>query len=481
MPAAAAPPRLACVSTQLPRSRPSEQGVDPRALRRFVEAVDSDPDIELHSVMVLRHGHVVAEGWWAPHTPERARLVYSVSKSFTSSALGFALAEGLVSLDDTLLSYFPELDAEVSHPWSRDIRLRHLASMTTGHDRDLLDEVIALDAREPVRGLLLIPPDREPGTLFAYSQPSTYALAAVIQRVTGVPLSHYLRPRLFDPLGIGEVWWQSWPRGRELGFSGIFVRTEDIAKLGQLYLQRGRWNGVQLLSEEYVAEATSRHIDTPAQDNVDWQQGYGFQFWMARHGYRGDGAFGQFCVVLPELDAVVATTGGTEAMQAVLDHLWTELLPGLEATQPDETAEPELKRRLAALRLSACEGKPTPSDLRVDADLTVSQPSAMDAVLLRVDAGGIELTLTQSDNAITFPARIQDWLISSPTDRKGDPVPVAASAGWQDDETLRVEVLFLETAHRMDVVCTLRTRSAEATWRTTPLDGGALATLHRPV
>jgi CubicO group peptidase (beta-lactamase class C family) len=438
--------------------------------------------------MVVRHGQVVAEGWWAPHTAERTRLLYSLSKSFTATALGFALEEGRFGLDDTVVSHFPELDGEITDPRSRSVTLRHLVSMASGHDRDLLDEVLALDPREPVRGFLLVPPDEEPGTVFAYSQPCTYTLAAVIQRTTGMRLTEYLRPRLFDPLGIGEVGWLAWPPGREQGFSGLLARTEDVAKLGQLYLQRGRWGGTQLLPERYVEQATSRQIDTPNQDNVDWRQGYGFQFWMARHGYRGDGAFGQFCVVLPEQDAVVATTGGTEAMQGVLDNLWRHLLPGLGTARLDDAAQQELDTRLGGLRLPACVAKPAPPrwedwaggpfPLALGAEGAAAPP--LISVELRSTDAGLEVTIAEPANALSFPVGTGDWLVSAPPDRQGDPVPVATSGGWLDDRTLRVEVIFLESPHRMDIACSLPARTAEAAWRHVPLDGGRLQTLHRP-
>jgi CubicO group peptidase (beta-lactamase class C family) len=476
------------VSKDLPRSAPADQQVDPAAVLAFVDAVEADPAIELHSLMVVRHGHVVAEGWWAPHTPERTRLLYSLSKSFTSTALGFALEEGRFGLDDTVVSHFPELDQDITDPRSRSVTLRHLASMASGHNRDMLDEVLARDPQEPVRGLLLIPPDEEPGSIFAYSQPCTYALAAVIQRAAGMPLSAYLRPRLLDPLGIGEVGWLTWPPGREQGFSGLFARTEDVAKLGQLYLQRGRWGDTQLVPEPYVDQATSRRIDTPNQDNVDWRQGYGYQFWMARHGYRGDGAFGQFCVVLPTQDAVVATTGGTEAMQAVLDSLWDHLLPGLGTGRPDAAAHRELAQRLAGLSLPACVAKPSPPRWRdwTDRPFPVAPgadgaPAApLTSVALRQADHGLEVTIAESANALTFPVGAGDWLVSAPRDRHGDPVPVATSGGWLDDHSLRVEVIFLESPHRMDIACSLPARTAEAAWRHPPLDGGRLQTLHRP-
>jgi hypothetical protein len=360
--------------------------------------------------------------------------------------------------------------------------------MVSGHDRDLLDEVLARDPREPVRGFLLIAPDEQPGSVFAYSQPCTYALAAVLQRAVGMRLTEYLRPRLLDPLGIGEVGWLSWPPGREQGFSGLFARTEDVAKLGQLYLQRGRWGDAQLLPERWVEQATSRQVGTPNQENIDWRQGYGFQFWMARHGYRGDGAFGQFCVVLPEHDAVVVITGGTDAMQAVLDNLWQHLLPDLGTGRPDDDAQRELDTRLAGLGLPPCRAAPGPprwedwtsSPFPVTPGTEGVPAAPLTSVELHQAGHGLEVTIAEPANALTFPVGIGDWLVSAPRDRHGDTIPVAASGGWRDDHSARVEVIFLESPHRMDVTCSLRTWTAQAAWRLVPLDGGKLQTLHRP-
>ena len=298
-------------SVPLPRSTPADQGVDPAAILSFLDALDERPDIEMHSLMVVRHGQVVAEGWWAPYSAGRPQLLYSLSKSFTSTAAAFAQAEGLLDLDDAVISHFPEFAADITGSRSRSVKVRHVASMASGHTRDMLGEAIKSDPEEPVRGFLLNPPDRDPGTVFAYSQPCTYTLASIIQRNAGMPLTRYLRPRLFDPLGIGHVGWHTFPPGREQGFSGLHARTEDVAKLGLLYLQRGRWEGAQLIPEEWVAQATSKQVSNAENPAPDWQQGYGFQFWMSRHGYRGDGAFGQFCVILPEQDAVVVTTAYT--------------------------------------------------------------------------------------------------------------------------------------------------------------------------
>lgn len=466
------------------------QGVDPAGILAFVDAVDDDPSVELHGLMVLRHGYVVAEGWWAPHTAERTRLVYSLSKSFTSTALAFAVDEGLVDLDDTVLQHFPEYADEVTDPRSRSLTLRQLISMASGHDREMWPEAVARDRADPVRGFLLLPPEATPGSAFAYSQPCTYTVAAAIQRRAGQRLSEYLGPRLLQPLGIDPVAWFCMPSGREQGFSGLFACAEDVAKLGQLYLQGGRWDGQQLIPESYVAQATSRAVATADADTdkVDWSQGYGYGFWMSRHGYRGDGAFGQFCLVLPEQDAVVAITGGTEAMQTVLDHVWGHLLPSLDGgTEIVEDAHPRLVERLRALRLPPCPGTPSPARREEWSGATFSMvasagetASMLSSVAVETAHGSVGITLHEPDNALTFEAGAGEWLVSEPSDNSGDGVPVAASAGWIDDDTLRVEAIFLETPHRLDVECSLSTGTARATWRGTPLDGGRLKRLHRP-
>ncbi|WP_231263109.1 serine hydrolase domain-containing protein [Nocardioides alpinus] len=461
--------------------------MDAAAIAAFVDAVDTDPAVEVHGLMVLRHGQVVAEGWWAPHTAERTRLLYSISKSFTSTALAFALDEGLVDLDDTVLRHFPEYADEVGASQSASITLRHLASMAAGHRHDMWREAVAGDPKDPVRGFLLSPPDEAPGNVFAYSQPCTYTVAAAIQRRSGQRLSDYLRPRLFDPLGIGEVGWLCFPPGREQGFSGLFARTEDVAKLGQLYLQRGRWGDTQLIPAAYVDDATSVRVTTD-EGNPDWSQGYGYYFWMSRHGYRGDGAFGQFCLVLPEHEAVVAITGGTEDMQAVLDHVWEHLLPGLDAAAIDEDAHADLLRRLTTLGLPPCQSESVPARAEHIDSVTFSMASssvgatatAFSSITVDGAGDGLSVTLHERDNALTFGVGDGEWLASEPRDARADVVPVAASGGWIDDDTFRVEVIFLETPHRIDIDCSVSTGTALASWRGTPLDGGRLKTLHRP-
>lgn len=479
--------------TVFPRSTPSSQGVDPVGVNAFLDAMEAHPDVELHSLMLLRNGHVVTEGWWAPYSPDRVHLLYSLSKSYASTAAGFAVEEGLLDLDRTVLSYFPELDADITDPRSRSMLVRHVAAMASGHHDECIDQVWASDPGDLVRGFLRIPPEEEPGTWFAYNQPCTYTLAAIVQRESGQSLVDYLRPRLFDPLGIGPVGWQQHPRGQALGFTGLHATTDAIAKLGQLYLQRGWWGDRQLLPATWVEQATSVQIGTPLKESPDWQQGYGFQFWGARHGYRGDGAYGQFCVVLPEEQVVVAITSASIDMQAVLDGLWTYLLPALSddhRVSPDRTAaDLHLARRMSQLALSPATGKPDPGQDGDHWESARFSPRGgrceQQPTLVRVDVDrtddGWRLTLVEDAGTLTGALPESGWGVTeeSTSDQSGA-VPIAVSGGWQDDGELAVDVLFLETPHRLTIICSPTDDTFEASWGTIPLRAGRLHDLRMP-
>ena len=224
--------------------------------------------------------------------------------------------------------------------------------MATGHDRETFLEAAAIDSADPLRGFFKIPPDAEPGTLFAYNQPPVIALATILQGLAGERLTEYLRPRVLDPLGIGDLRWAQLRPGIDMGFSGVHTNLDAVARLGQLYLDDGVWEGRRLLPAGWVAEASAVQIANPQREEPDWRQGYGFQLWRSRHGYRGDGAFGQYMLVLPEHDAVVAMFSCTEDMQVVLDLVWEHLLPamGSDPSAPSP-ADEALAGRLRELSL----------------------------------------------------------------------------------------------------------------------------------
>lgn len=473
----------------LPVSTPAAQGVDALGVHAFLDAVEAAPRIEPHSLMLLRHGHLVASGWWAPYTPDRLHLLYSLSKSFTSTAAGFAAAEGLLRLDDPVIAYFPEFEAEITDPRSRAMLVRHVASMASGHLGETWDAATRIDRKEVVRGFLLVPPDRDSGTVFAYNQPATYTLASIVQRVTGQTLTEYLRPRLFDPLGIGETAWLQHPPGRDLGFSGLHATTDAIARLGQFYLRGGVQDGERLLPSEWIAQATREQIPTSDGTDAgafsDWQQGYGFQFWMGRHGYRGDGAYGQLCVVLPEQDVVIATTAATEDMQGLLDLMWQHLLPAFGPAPLAGTEDEGLRRRLAGLALPAVEADPGPP-AREDAwagavfvpqDGVCAEQRTLTGVEVAApaDGGGWSVSLVDGEERYGLRLGEAGWTVEE------GPLPMAVSGGWTDPDTLRFDVLFLETPHRLTFSCALSKGTFGVRWHTTPLHRGPLHSLRAPV
>ncbi|CAM5264830.1 serine hydrolase domain-containing protein [Streptomyces griseomycini] len=473
----------------LPASAPAAQGVDASGVHAFLDALEAAPDIEPHSLMILRHGHLVASGWWAPYTASRPHLLYSLSKSFTATAAALAEAEGLIDFDAPVLSYFPEFEADITHPHSRATRVRHVASMASGHGRETVDEAYGTDPAEPVRGFLLLPPDRAPGTVFAYNQPNTYTLGAIVQRVTGQSLTAYLRPRLLDPLGVGEALWLRDGTGRELGFSGLHAATDAVARLGLLYLNDGVWQGERLLPEGWVARASRPHVPTAGamgeQDRQDWDRGYGYQFWMSRHGYRGDGAYGQFCLILPEHDAVVAATSATGRMQDYLNLVWRHLLPAFRPAPLSgrEAADTALRERLERLALPPAGGSPAPPERARDWSAAVFAPyggacadqPTLTAAEVTADAdGGWTLWLTDGGHRLGTRLGGPGWTTAE------EPLPTAVSGGWAEDGTLAVDVVFLETPHRLTVRCSLADRTFTARWHTRPLHGAPLRTLRSP-
>lgn len=449
--------------SSLPRSTPAEQGVDASGIEAFLSALDTLDGFEAHSFMALRNGHVVAERWWAPYAPEKPTHLYSLSKSLTSTALGFAVQELIVDLEAPVVSYFPELADEVADERTRTILVKHVASMASGHEDDTAERALKAGDGDLLRGLLKLPPEREPGEIFAYNQPCTYALGAIIQKLTAGTLTDFLRPRLFEPLGIDTYGWIRDGEGRELGYSGLFLTTEAVAKVGQLYLDNGVWNGEQVLPPGWAAEASRAHVATPG-PQFDWALGYGYQFWLGRHGYRGDGAYGQFLLVLPEQDAVVVLTSQAASMQAVLELVWEHLLPALTAGSGPEGAYEPPASVLPGPQALGHQDTLLPATFTPAAGTGTEQITAV-----RVDGADLVLTDAGGDLALHLDLT-GGWTGTG---------PVATSAAWSGG-SLGVDVIFTETPHRLHLVLDPATATFTARWQTQPLSGFLLADLRMP-
>lgn len=474
-------------SVPLPRSTPSEQGVDAAGIAAFIEATARLASVEPHSLMVLKSGSVVAEGWWAPYTAQHPQLVYSVSKSFTATALGFAVAEGLVDLDATVLSYFPELDADITAPRSRSMLVRHIAAMASGHLEETHGAAELDETGNIIRGFLRIPPDQEPGSVFAYNQPCTQALAQIIQRTSGTGLLDYLGPRLFEPLGVVEpMGWIRDAEGREIGYSGLHVTTETMAKLGQLYLQDGVWEGKQVLPEGWAATASAVHVSTADEEGPDWALGYGFQFWRSRDGYRADGAFGQLILVLPEQDAVIALTSQSPEQAALMSAIWEHLVPALTAGGAGADADGALAERLAGLTLPVVtERGPAEFTAARFEPVDVAKVSSVYAVVGATEARAVfeveirpggptgwEIVIGDGGDDVVAALEPYGWATTGVVATQATPA--------QDRPGLRIDVVFLETPHGLVLELDQQALTFGAVWETEPLHVLPLARLRTP-
>ena len=440
----------------LPRSSPEAQGISSAAVEDFVQALDQ---IEgLHGVVVVRHGKMIAEGWWNPYNAEHPHVLYSLSKSFTSTAVGLAIAEGKLSLDDPVLKFFPG-DAPANPSDNlKAMRVRDLLIMSTGHQ----DEPPTAPDEICPQSFLAQPVPHLPGTHFKYNTAATFMLSAIVQKVTGQTVLDFLRPRLFEPLGIEHPVWDTNFQGISLGGYGLRVRTEDIAKFGQLYLQHGNWNGRQLIPSNWVALATSRQTSNGSNPDSDWNQGYGFQFWRCRHNaFRGDGAFGQFCVVMPDQDAVVAINSGLQDMQAVLNVIWDKLLPAFQAQPlpPNSAAAKQLQNRLAQLEISPARGaaiSPSAENFLNRKFVFAANDQNLESLTLVSSDAGKTLTLTLQENGkeAKLPCGYREWKKSSAPLFAGKMAqfpnePMAGTFAWPTDDTCTIKLCAFETPYQM--------------------------------
>jgi CubicO group peptidase (beta-lactamase class C family) len=439
----------------LPRSTPEAQGVSSAALLDLVEETERKIDA-LHSLMIVRGGHVIAEGWWAPYAADEPHLLYSLSKSFTSTAVGLAAADGKLSVDDPVLKFFPEAAPEKPSANLRAMRIKDLLTMSTGQHNEDIQGFPYNDPDGAVKKFLRLPVAHKPGTLFVYNTPATFMQSAIVQKVTGQSVLDYLGPRLFAPLGIEPPTWEANREGISMGGFGLSLRTEDIAKFGQLYLQRGQWQGKQLVPAAWVDTATSRWVSNGSNPASDWEQGYGFQFWRCRHGaVRGDGAHGQFCLVLREQDTVVAITAGTRNLQGVLDTLWPKLLPALASGTPrpaDAAAHARLKAKLASLTLARPVAAVSPATGVAKAGagaryLFPKNPQQIEALALAPapeDADATEVTVTVDGQEEKFAVSGREWLRGEAA-AGPNAGPVALSGAWTAPDTFTLDVVRYRT------------------------------------
>jgi CubicO group peptidase (beta-lactamase class C family) len=456
--------------TRLARCTPEAQGIASGDVSRFVRAI-ADSGLGAHSLMLLRHGHVVAEGWWAPYSADLKHQMYSLSKSFTSTAIGMAVAEGLLSPEDRVLSFFPEDAPEKPSAHLEAMRVRHLLTMTTGHMEDTIGRIQQAPDGNWARAFLRLPVEQEPGTQFVYNTGATYMLSGILRKAAGQDLLDYLQPRLFAPLGIEGATWERCPRGLSVGGYGLNIVTEDMAKFGLLYLNRGVWEGRRILQENWVAEATSKQVPNDDGWADDWRQGYGYQFWRCRHGaYRGDGAFGQFCVVMPEQDAVLAMTGGTNDLQGVLNLVWEHLLPAMKPgpLAEDRQAASSLKAQLESLRLDPPAKMPSsPREQALSATAYRLEKNERDweSVSIRFADKEAVVSIRGGGEAHELHCGRETWLEGTSKLLERQEFRVVAAFTWETPDRLLLTARFVETPYCLTVSVDFGGSDLELSWR----------------
>lgn len=463
-------------NTSLPRSSPETEGVSAEGISNFIDAISKSKH-EFHSFMILRHGKVVSEGWWNPYRSDLKHTLYSTSKSFTATAIGFAISEGKLTVNDKVISFFPEdLPAQIS-PNLAELSVKDLLSMSVGHEKEPSNIIATSD--NWVKDFLNTPIKYQPGTKFLYNSPATYMLSAIVQKVTKQKVIDYLKPRLFDPLGISGIDWEVDPKGINTGGWGLRLKTEDMAKFGQLFLQKGKWNGKQILPASWVEEASTMKImqDPNAtqarKDSSDWLQGYGYQMWRCRNnGYRADGANGQFIIVLPEKDAVIAITAEAPDMQGEINLIWKYLLPAFQdkklPSNPKLTSM--LKEKIAALALPIAPIKAHPA---MEAKISghnytmISGEKGLLGMRIEFKNEGCYLSLKTDSIVHEIPFGLGKWELAETTkfgpylvsraksNRVGLPIfKVAGSYEWKDDKTLEMTLRYIESPHTETITCT---------------------------
>lgn len=336
-------------SKDLPRGKASESITE--AVEQFVAEAAKDTNWDLHSVMVLQHGKVLAEQWMSEGAPDKPHVMFSVSKTFTATAVGFAISEGLLSVDDKLVSFFPDALPENMDENMKEVTVKDLLTMNVGMDREPRAQTRDSDRPSWVEGFFTAPVPNKPGTYFMYNSMATYMLSAIVQKVTGEKVNDYLTPRLWEPLGIEKPTFEESPEGINCGGWGLYLKTEDMAKMGQTLLDGGKYKGRQVIPADWVEQMTTYKVpcqpagkrpeDVPAsgltKENSDWVQGYCYQMWRCRHNaFRADGARGQYILVMPDVDAVVVITEFSKNLQKVLNSVWDIIYPALGGKSPEQ-------------------------------------------------------------------------------------------------------------------------------------------------
>lgn len=444
---------------------PESQGVDSQGLIDFFAAVEKS-DLEFHSIMINRNGKTILEAWWEPFRKEYIHTLYSLSKSFTSTAIGMLHDDGKLSVEDKVISFFPDKTPGTVSDHLAAMSVHDLLTMHTGHTEGTMGHMRSSADGDWVRAFLALEVPKEPGTHFFYNTGATYILSAIVQKLSGQKTLDFLQGRLLKPLGIVGADWEECPQGINVGGYGLRVRTQDILNFGQLYLQKGEWQGKQLVSSEWIREATKKQVDSQDNDS-DWGQGYGYQFWRCKPTggvYRGDGAYGQYCIVVPQKRTVIAITSETKDMGASMQLVWDHILPAIDyAGEPinTSTGRAEKLQEISGVLKLPLNTKSVVNNLQKQLHGKtyefVENNYGVERVSFAFNQKLCDAVFTDNGQAITVRSGLQSWKTSG-IQKPGDslfaipgrtPMPTRISSHyhWEDKNTMVMTLKYVENLH----------------------------------
>ena len=474
---------LAQEISKLPRSTPELEGVSSAGIIDFINAADTS-GLENHSFMMIRHGKVIAEGWWKPYGPDYKHIMFSASKTFTATAVGLAVSENRLKVTDKIVSFFPYSLPDTISEYMKGMTVKDLLTMSAGQD----PEPSAWGASGDWMTLFLsTAPKYKPGTVFKYNNMATFMLSAIVQQVTGETVFNYLMPRIFKPLGIRGIDWDLNPQGISVGMIGLRLRTEDLAKFGQLLSNGGVWNGKQLIPKEWIKEATAFHIKNSEEPEEkrslnDWGQGYAYQMWRGKNNtVRLDGMGGQFVVLIPDKDAIVVFTANNTNTQKQLDLMHKYLIPAIKSDKslaPAPALQEEMVKKAAALTIKPGFEKSVASSLEKTVSgkefILSENDNKIQSVYLSFKDGACTFAIKRDNAVSSIKAGAKEWqfsntlsssLLAAPRSNFSKSVDasytilkpvikVAAQYAWTDEKTLEITGRFVEeTLGSETIVC----------------------------
>lgn len=437
---------------------PEATGVPSGAVQKFLKRL-ADKQVSLHSVLMIRHGRMFAEGYYAPFTKDSMHRMYSISKSFVSAAIGCMIGEGKLSLTDHVVDLFPEYTAgKELHPYMRQATIRDLLMMADPHATGTYDS----DTLDWIGSYFDTPPSHLPGQIFHYNTAATVVLCALVEKLSGMPYLEYLRKPLLDPIGFSkDTYCIKTCCGRSWGGSGVICTSRDLARFALVFLNGGRWGDQQLIPADYAKAATSKQISTVStEQDVEMCQGYGYKFWRTRHnGFACRGMGSQLAICLPDQDFLLVTTADTQALSPndtlIYDALWEEILPylnsGKENLPEDPAAQAALQKDLDSLSLLTVPGSyASPVAEKVSGKVYAINQADGEGQISKVsfrftqEGGSMEYTNKTGNHKLTFGYGHQVEQAFPELHYFGKQIGIPSGKGyrtfgsgaWQDDNTL---------------------------------------------